>query len=465
MREYDIRTGPVEFLDIVELKLEEEAGRHGWLSISGHIRDEEEERCLGLLSTDVWEQVQLVGKAGESVTLFVGIVTDFTIACINDQKRLTLTVMTGSCLMDRQEHLRTWQDDACTYEQIFRGVTAGYPESGPVFTQPYAEAAGELVLQYHETDWTFLKRLASRRGQSLVPDPYRKGVRFSCGLPEGEAFRLPEGGKYRMKKDLNEYRDKTGSGLALSEADCLEYTVEERELHRIGDYTVLYGEKFYLYRLSGRYVGGEMLFDCHLKKEKGLQVPERYRREMAGCSLQARVLAVKEDRVQVSVVDDENAGAAINIWYPYATVYSTPDGTGWYCMPEPGDSVRLTIPQKEEKDAFVTSSVHEGTAGSDRKDPSRKVFKSIHQKEVRFTPDSIVITNNQGTQITLTDEEGIQIISDRSILLEAAQNLTITSDTGSLLMAGDSSVDLRQKGTGIRLEDSILFVGGDLKIQ
>ena len=47
MREYDIRTGPVEFLDIVELKLEEEAGRHGWLSISGHIRDEEEERCLG----------------------------------------------------------------------------------------------------------------------------------------------------------------------------------------------------------------------------------------------------------------------------------------------------------------------------------------------------------------------------------------------------------------------------------
>ena len=244
MREYDIRTGPVEFLDIVELKLEEEAGRHGWLSISGHIRDEEEERCLGLLSTDVWEQVQLVGKDGESVTLFVGIVTDFTIACINDQKRLTLTVMTGSCLMDRQEHLRTWQDDACTYEQIFRGVTAGYPESGPVFTQPYAEAAGELVLQYHETDWTFLKRLASRRGQSLVPDPYRKGVRFSCGLPEGEAFRLPEGGKYRMKKDLNEYRDKTGSGLALSEADCLEYTVEERELHRIGDYTVLYGEKF-----------------------------------------------------------------------------------------------------------------------------------------------------------------------------------------------------------------------------
>ena len=84
---------------------------------------------------------------------------------------------------------------------------------------------------------------------------------------------------------------------------------------------------------------------------------------------------------------------------------------------------------------------------------------------MRFTPDSIVITNNQGTEIALTDEEGIQIISAHSILLEAAQDLTIASDTGSLLIAGDSSVDLQQKGTGIQLKDTILFVGGDLKIQ
>ena len=367
--------------------------------------------------------------------------------------------------MDRQEHLRTWQDAACTYEQIFLGITAGYPEPGAVFSQPYAEAAGELVLQYQETDWAFLKRLASRRGQSLIPDPYRKGVRFSYGLPAGEAFRLPEGSKYRMRKNLNDYRDKTGRGLTLSEADCLEYIAEERELHRIGDYTVLYGERFCLYKLTGRYEGGEMLFDCHMKKEKGLQVPERYQLEMAGCSLSARVLSVKEDKVQVVVQDDENAGGTINIWFPYATVYSTPDGTGWYCMPEPGDSVRLTIPQKEERDAFVTSSVHVETDSSDRKEPSHKVFKSRYQKEVRFTPDSIVITNNQGTEIALTDEEGIQIISAHSILLEAAQDLTIASDTGSLLIAGDSSVDLQQKGTGIQLKDTILFVGGDLKIQ
>jgi len=60
MLEYNIRTSPVEFLDIMELRLEEEAGQHGRLLVSGHIRDEEEELYLGLLSGDVWEHVRLV---------------------------------------------------------------------------------------------------------------------------------------------------------------------------------------------------------------------------------------------------------------------------------------------------------------------------------------------------------------------------------------------------------------------
>ena len=47
---------------------------------------------------------------------------------------------------------------------------------------------------------------------------------------------------------------------------------------------------------------------------------------MAGCALDARITKVKEDKVQVSLLGDENAHQTINIWYPYATVYSTPDG-------------------------------------------------------------------------------------------------------------------------------------------
>ena len=134
-------------------------------------------------------------------------------------------------------------------------------------------------------------------------------------------------------------------------------------------------------------------------------------------------------------------------------------------MPEPGDMVRLTIPGKEEKEAFVTSSVHMETDSADRKDPNVKSFKSKYQKEVRFTPDSIVITNNQGTKIELTDAEGINIVSAHSVMLEAAEDMTISSDTGSLIVAGTSSVNLKQGGTAINMDKGITFTGGELKVQ
>ena len=50
-------------------------------------------------------------------------------------------------------------------------------------------------------------------------------------------------------------------------------------------------------------------------------------------------------------------------------------------------------------------------------------------------------------------------------MLEAAEDLTISSDTGSLIVSGDSFVNFRQKGTSIQLDDEISFVGGNLKIQ
>ena len=53
MREYNIRTGPLEFLNILELQIEEEVNCHGKMVISGYITDEQEEAYLGMLTGEV----------------------------------------------------------------------------------------------------------------------------------------------------------------------------------------------------------------------------------------------------------------------------------------------------------------------------------------------------------------------------------------------------------------------------
>ena len=208
-----------------------------------------------------------------------------------------------------------------------------------------------------------------------------------------------------------------------------------------------------------------MDYQYRFMQKKGLGVLSYGEEHYIGCSLAAEVIAVKEDKVQVKLVGEERLKQKHTLWYPYATVYSTPDGTGWYCMPETGDEVRLAIPGKEEKEAYVTSSVHLDTDNEERKNPEEKILKTKYQKEIRFTPDSIVITNNQGNRIELRDQEGIQIVSAGSLSLEAAKEVTLSSDSGSLLIAGASNVKLKQGGTSIQLEEGISFIGGELKVQ
>ena len=463
MREYNIKTGPVTFLDIMELRIEEEVNRHGRAVLSGHITDEQEEEYLGLLTGNVWESVQAVGKNGETRILFIGIVTDFSISRINDQRKLTLELMTGSCLMDEKTHLRSYQNMSVTYEEIFKEIMKGYADAAVSFSKPYGKKTGELVLQHAETDWTFLKRLASRSHQFLVPDSQRKGVRIYYSMPQGEPFEIPEGSRYSMRKDLSAFRNKICQGMAVSEADCMEYIIQCRESHRIGDYTSLYGKRYYIYQIKSRYEGGELLHCCCLKREKGIGVPECYNEVIAGCALSAKVTKVREDKVQVSIVGDENARQDNNVEYPYATVYSTPDGTGWYCMPEPGDKIRLYFPNEHDREAYAVSAYHE--AGADlRKNHKCKFWRNREGKEIQLAPGRILLTNNNGTYIELSDADGIDIVSTGHVTLSAGETLRISSSGSSIEMSAPNKVRLKQGDTEMSLGGDLNMRGAQIKL-
>ena len=182
-----------------------------------------------------------------------------------------------------------------------------------------------------------------------------------------------------------------------------------------------------------------------------------------GCSFDAVVTGVQKDRVQVEIAQDEWNAQDGKKWFPYATVYSSPDGTGGYCMPEPGDSVRLHVPGREE-DSFVMSAVHRETDAA-RQNPDCKSFKTKYGKEILFTPDSILMTNNQGMMVEMNDSEGIMITSDRDIVVEAKENLTISSNSASLLIAAEDRLQVRQGGTSMTLSGDISFTGGEFRIQ
>lgn len=76
-------------------------------------------------------------------------------------------------------------EKAQTYMGIANTVTADTEHSACILPGSDMQTGGTLI-QYQETDWNFLKRMASQLGLPLVPDISYYYPRFYLGLPEGE---------------------------------------------------------------------------------------------------------------------------------------------------------------------------------------------------------------------------------------------------------------------------------------
>ncbi|WP_018884651.1 hypothetical protein [Paenibacillus massiliensis] len=93
-------------------------------------------------------------------------------------------------------------------------------------TAPGGAAIGELVVQYLETDWAFVKRVASRLHAPLLPISMQPGLKYVIGIPDlGEPVRLNEH-NYRIQKNLEEYKVLSNNGVSgYQENNALSYEV------------------------------------------------------------------------------------------------------------------------------------------------------------------------------------------------------------------------------------------------
>ena len=322
---------------------------------------------------------------------------------------------------------------------------------------------GQFTVQYLETDWAFAKRLASRQNTFLVPADTFPGVRYYFGVPHLKGHTLDESVDYKVVKDGVRRDKQKRLGLSNAQhADAISYVIKHREIFAVGDHVNLRGMELFIDKIVTDFTGQELVHTYYLRPQKGLRTARVHNDRMIGASLDAQVLAVQRDEVQVQIIGDENADQTIIQWFPFATVYSSPDGTGWFAMPEIGDFVRLYIPGKEEKHAVVFNAVHAESEA--RSNPDIKSMRNKFGKEIRFTPNTLVMTNNAGMEIAIIDGEGVRIESDKNIFVKADGNIDISCASGLSMLGGDSVV-VEQSGTSLVVDDNVAFVGGKLRMQ
>ena len=112
------------------------------------------------------------------------------------------------------------------------------------------------------------------------------------------------------------------------------------------------------------------------------------------------------------------------------------------------------------------SAVHLSEECSDaRVNPDHKSLKSKYNKEVLFTPTSLVFTNNKGMSIEILDETGIHITSDKSVFIKSDEAIQIASLEQSVSVIAPESIVLEQGQTKMTIQDEIHLDGAQVHIE
>ncbi|MDR1322523.1 MAG: phage late control D family protein [Gracilibacteraceae bacterium] len=429
MRIVQIKVSPLELLDVQACDITIRPNEHGGAYIRGIVDSARKDEYIRYLLSEDTVVITGVDSDGGETALFAGMPEEFAFGEQNSLITMELTLKSPTLRMDRLVRSRSYQSEELTYEDILISL-GGYPNYGAILNCGDEVTIPHIIVQFIETDWMFLKRLASHFGAMLLPECKSGYTRYYFGLPE--------------RKSAGEWTagHRTTLGVSGGGGAYLQIKVQRRDTHEIGEHVIMDGAERIITELSTVWLGQELVYTYTLSDPRQLRVPRLENPTLTGGSLPGRITAVRGAEVQVSLdIDEEDSFPVGACWLPFASAYSAPDGSGWYAMPEEGDAARVMFPDRDEKNAFVESAVHLTASGEARANPRLKSFRNSAGKELLLAPGEMIMTNNNGMRIAIKDGEGISITSDKAVNI-AGRALTVTSG-GDVNIAGDENVALQ----------------------
>lgn len=463
MREQRIVVHPFEELRVEKYQGFQQINEHAAAKIFGQIPYERKNEYMQKLGQKLWARVAAVTSEKAETILMNGIVERIEMKITGRTCRMNLEIASGTVLMDCEKKTRSFQDTGFLYSDLLNVCNGQYEGAASIMTAAKGKSTGQFVMQYRETDWNFIKRLASMNHTVVVPDCRIHGEKYYFGLPEMENTITGDNVEYSAYCDMEEYWQKKECGLDVTPLDTTSYIWTGREIHHLGESGRIDGQRQFIWKIETELKGSELYHTYYMRPKSGFQVPVQYNDSVSGASLLALVRGVKEEKVQMEILEDENKQGAGVYWFPYATVYSTQDGTGWYCMPEIDDKIRLYFPTENEKDAYAASAYHEGGAGL-RNMPEKKFWRNKEGKEIQLSPEKILLTNNSGTYIELSDEKGVEIVSSGTVNLSAGGMLSISSRNSTIEFSAPKRVKLQQGDTMMDLGGNLHMSGAQIKL-
>jgi len=409
----------VNFEHITSLKIEEDINEHATAYVTGILDESSSLEKIHNLGFDS----NITIKASEE-TLFIGLVASVEFKKGSEVSYLSLELKSHSLKLDIERVSRSFQDESIPYTSLFNQVASNH---GAIIldTASNGRPQGQFYLQYRETDWKFLKRLASRLEAVIIAHPQSEKPQIAIGKLGGNTH-IVSPHNFKMENLVGEYYKSSENFEGWDKLDFIHTTIESKEVYSLCDIIICNGVKYLVAGKINEFKDSMLINKYRLQPLSSFRQNTIYNEELIGLSLDGEVIDVKEDKLQIELEIGEEQGTVK--WFDFNTNYVAENHTGTYIMPELCNHIQLYIPDWDEAKCFVKPIIRkDGETNPKTQDPDIKYFETIDGKELMLSPDTLSLTADHGKVYMKLQEPGknqiggIYFISDHDIDIKSTK--------------------------------------------
>ena len=401
-----------------------------------------------------------------------------------------ITAISKSILLDRIPRYRSFQDPTLTYSAIAEEINGNYGTNDGkiVNVGEDMQAVPRMTIQYNETDWEYLKRIASYTGQPLMAYSDKIFVGFFKNIPaQTPNLKYSQFGK-RTKEERTYFKItgtefypvatpiklKTRNRVSGEEVEN-DYYVLENKIYNEGntlkceyilgkqtDYfvdpiphekirgAVIEGRTVHIARtdesksnhgrndgssdnLEGRTIGAKPL-NKYIEKAENSQ-NENVKERVKASDIAVMTLNLTEGLLKLGEngqsFEDKYAGKS---YFPYVTPYSQ-SNTGFTPAPEVNDRVALYFPNGNETHAIVLGAVNSNGNGRFTDVSNR----NYHVGDSDF--NMVLATNSLSTMAASSISQTASSISESAdSISESAGNISNNAKSYTEIVEGSKTL-------------------------
>lgn len=460
----NIQVAPFDLLHIYDLRITKTINQHASLFITGVVSEDKKDDYVKTTKSEA--QIE-VSQGKNKTPVFKGVIVNVEIQAVRGVYYIQIEALSNTYNLDIKLKNHSFQNGGMTYNSLVKKVLSGYSGADFIDSASNGKSIEKFTLQYQETDWEFIKRMASRFNAGLVPDVLSDKPKFFFGVKEGASKGNLEEYDYSVRKKISDFRFSSANHIkGINENDFVYYEVETVEPMEIGSSVTFNNISLFVCESTVFMKDGILTYQHILTPKKGLSQNTIYNEKITGLSLQGKVTEISKDNVKVEFDIDKSNSAEVAWWFNYSASYTAEGNSGWYCMPEKNDNVMVYFPDHKEENGISVGSVRKDTGKSTNNkvdDPEIKYFRTKSGKELMFSKDEIVITAKDGEILAkLNEKDGIEIYSTKQVKIITKDDLLISSGKELVITASDK-IDITCKQSNIKMDGVTTIKGNQVK--